>query len=554
LNAFPPFVNPVNAGAWLDTLTGVPLHAAGTHLMHGLQAFNRGLDPTSEQHLVALLRIDEGMQTVLEDYRLTALTNPGLINGKPNLLWNDLYTIYELTLRAYHQFVASQLQSSDAGSTRANLALVVGRSLANLLNQAKIGYFAHKPLSGKGWKLAHSLFAIAEAGSFQDREISLYERPEPLKASCADLYVRILLLGTLNTGVLNARRIEIASGWLAEWAASVALEKTYVPETQLYFVRLTDEVGTRPCLYAEHGSQCLYLATEALSLQIERTKLAVREGDIVAPLGLRTIIPPVEYSILLDYLQRLWSPGRAEKDLRGNLRRYDHGKQIDVIRGLGDLCRIAKREYESQSDISAEPPEMSPGEALEFAVYGFITERTRARKLSMETTQELTRGVEPWRVHDHSRTGYGAIVPEASGPRPQVGTLVGLRAVNERRWTVGALVRALTIGDNDGVFVGIEILSSAPVIVALGETDASLAVTGSFRLPANLETQWALFLPGDQSRGSADSLVVDATMHAPRRNFTMRARNAAYRISLGNVLKQGDGWLRVGIEVLEKKD
>ena len=554
MNAFPTYVNRVNAGAWLDTLTGLPLHAAGTQLLQGLLAFNRGLDPSSEQHLSALLRIDEGMQTMLEEYRLTALTNPGLINGNPNLLWNDLHSIYQQTLRAYHQFVASQFQSPAGSSARANLVLVVTRSLANLLNQAKISYFRHEPLDGKAWKLAHSLFAIAEAGSFQDRQISLYERPRRLNASCADLYVRILLLGTLNTGVLNARRIEIASGWLAEWAGGVALERTYIPEKQLYFVRLSDEVGTRHCLYAEHDVQCRYLATDGLSRQIDRTKLALREGDVVSPLGLRTSIPPVEYSILLEHLQRLWSPERGTKDLRGNQRQSVEGKQLDVIRGLGDLCRIAKRDYESQGHASVEASELSPGEAMEFAVYGFITERTRARKLSMETTQELTRGVEPWRVHDHSPTGYGALVPMALGAKPKVGTLVGLRSPNAKRWTVGALVRELAKGNADEVFVGIEILSSAPVIVALGETDASLSVTGSFRLPANLETQWALFLPGDKTAAGADSLVVDATMHSPRRHFTMRARNVSYRISLGNVLKKGDGWLRVGFDVLAKKD
>ena len=122
-----------------------------------------------------------------------------------------------------------------------------------------------------------------------------------------------------------------------------------------------------------------------------------------------------------------------------------------------------------------------------------------------------------------------------------------------RRWGVGTVARRVALRDSGEIFVGIEVLSPTPVMVSIEAAGRELSVASPLNIPAGRENQWALFLPGASAQGRPDTLVIDTSMYSTARQFQLTARNVSYVIRMNRILGKGEGWQRVGFEVLAKR-
>jgi hypothetical protein len=147
--------------------------------------------------------------------------------------------------------------------------------------------------------------------------------------------------------------------------------------------------------------------------------------------------------------------------------------------------------------------------------------------------------VQTWRVQDLSSKGYGLIVDKASADAILLGGLVGIRNQEAGGWIAGAVVRKLANRVRGEMLAGVEVLSYRPVRVELEPSQGGSPVE-------------ALFLPGLDSNGKFDSMLVRAADFSAGRSYRLVAAGATYRIRLNRITKKGADWIKVRFEIEAK--
>ena len=150
--------------------------------------------------------------------------------------------------------------------------------------------------------------------------------------------------------------------------------------------------------------------------------------------------------------------------------------------------------------------------------------------------------LEPWMLRDESAEGMGLILPEARAV-PN-GRLI---AVNldpaENTWQI--LATRWTREEDGHYLVGAERLSRHPKRVEI-VPDGQAAAAGADRL-------WGVLLPMTSTEHGMSHLLIPAAHYREGATLNLRDGDVAYRLRLGEVRENHDGWLRVGMEVVGRE-
>lgn len=533
--------NVARATTWVAQLQSRDAESAQHMVLAALSELERGSAPLSMDTVNALAFSEEQLAPMYAESLQTMLRNAGLSKQVQYALCQTMGDTYGALARMYHRFLVEKGASDTM--TEDLFVLLSCRAILALGNRAKWASFRQEQLDGESWRLLHKLYQGTEEKSLEQRSRAAYLKPRELELSPAQAYTRALLLATLASGAFNQRQLQTADEWLIGWCSSARLDAQFDRRKHFYYVDLSASTGARRVLGANSGKQLRFLSTDALSLQVERAKMAFRQGQVSQSSGIDPVARAGEYAELLDKVDRIWSPEWMRSDQRSHRRVAAENEPISVVRGLDGLTIAATEDYE------AEQPETGPGtlsqeEEFDLKIYGFVREQTRMKAAQGRTNNSAAKR-ESWLLVDESVNGYGAALRADADQDLRLGQLVGVKRNKSNRWAVGYITRRLVQSDQGQLFVGIEILSHNPVIVSLTEeTDA----------PGEQNQTWrALFIPGDQGRGRADSLIVDAALHTAGQDFTLSARNVSYYVRLPRVIRKGQGWQRVAFEVLAKR-
>lgn len=543
-----PLATPRAATGWLGSLPEGNLEATVENAALMLTGSNDADHPPAIARLKALLLVDQELQPLLGEFRLTRLLQTGAAAADA-ARWDALKAVYKQLARAYQRYIAAFLEGASE-LDRETIAFATLRAILAVSQRAKVGYLQQQALDQKYWKILHKLFRFADASGFATRPIE-GSNSQPMAAS--DAYLRALFLATASTGGFSAKQIEIADDWLAAWCRGTTLDREFSARRHLYYVNLGGDIGPRRIYDVKHDELCRYISTDALLLQIDRSRQSVREGQALTELGLNATFRGAEFMETLDRLERTWSNPANGGDQRGQPRVAAQGRTIGIVRSLPDLCRVAKKDFDTSRGLAEDKTELSAAEELDLKVYGFVTERTKNRVKTMAMTQEVPLRVENWPLQDESSNGYGAIIEGDMAQGLRIGSLLGVKQDGSKRWGVGIVQRKITRKDSAQTLIGIEMISLTPIIVTLRQPDQDVSQTGTMIVPVSREAQWALFLPGDRSQGRADSLIVDIALYGQGRKYVLQARNVSYLITMTRVIRRGEGWERVGFDVLSKR-
>ncbi len=545
----PPLQNLDKANAWLDTLPRENLDAARSHILHTMGSFGHSRELLTVDGINTLLHLDEGCQPVLIDILREFLQRPGDDLARTNELCRDMDAIYGELAEAYARFIRVYHETRTSTKQIAQfMAMVMGRALYCIGNRAKWNFFRQRVVDDKAWTMAHSIYRYAEMGGLLGTPLALYARPIEISSTPGALYVRTVMLDTLSGGNFQSTQIETADHWLTSWSVRHIPDQGYIPEKHFYATNLNVASGARRAHAPKTNEDNRYLKTDYLSIEIARTKDRMREGEIQFGLGFLAKQPVSEYLSLLDRLEKLWSPESVAQDQRGEKRVPISDESVQAIRGLNGLCECARQDFEKAHGPMDLNRGLSRDEEMDLQVYGFITERTRAKLKSrpLDATQPIP-AIEQWQLRDESVNGYGVAFPSTQYRHLKLGTLVGLKRRRSERWVVGVVTRLQNKKHPDESLAGIEIFTHAPVIVIVNEDiSASNAETS--------RSSWGLFVPGDKQAGRRDSLVIDGAIYATKKRILMSARNVRYVVQLNNVLRTGEGWHRIEFEVVGKLD
>jgi cyclic-di-GMP-binding protein len=548
VNTSPPLVNLEKANAWLLTLPVEDLAASRIHVLDVVTRFAQARDPLTMDGVTTLLHLDEGCQPVLNEILRGVLQAAATGRPLPLELYADMEAIYGRLASAYYRFVKMYHETrTSARQIAPFMALVLARALNALCNRAKWTYFRRQTLDAASWDDIHGLYRYVEQDQVETLGVALYAKPFEVSTCCGAMYMRAMLLGTLNTGNFAPRELETADRWLTAWCAQLSPDRAYVAERHFYLAYINSKEAARRVRGIKENEFCRYIPTGGIAIEIERTKERLRESQLQSDLGLAAQAESAEYGALLDRLMRLWAPQAVQGEQRRNRRVAVDNEPVQAVRGLNGLCESARQDFERAHGPLEVNPSLSRDEEMDLQVYGFVTERTRSKQRAqpLDTTQPVP-AVEQWLLRDESVSGYGLTFPSTLYRDLKIGTLVGVKRRKGERWACGIVARIINKKQPDESIAGIDIVSHSPVIVILSEDVER-------NNPETSRSVWGLFVPGDKAVRRPDSIIVDPAHYASSKQMLMSARNVRYLIQLNRLMQSGEGWQRVTFDVLRKQ-
>ncbi|MCX7627510.1 MAG: hypothetical protein N2Z69_03755 [Methylophilaceae bacterium] len=370
---------------------------------------------------------------------------------------------------------------------------LVARLLFQRGRAALWDYFRYLPTPPIWWLETHKLYAFAERERFADHPVILYADEAP--STCAALYLQILLLGTLNRTNMSKRQIENVYHWLLPWASQITLDRQFNENIHLYYVNLEEDRSGRRIRNLDPTPACRYWSTEPMAREIARALDHIEQG---APQ-----FTGLEPKLLRD-LYSEWSRNDYKRQRRRD-ERIEIQEYACVAHGIYAVCQ----EVQAQS----------------------------ADNVLMDQNSEL------WKIENESGYGLGATLNATLNTWLKIGRLIALRKEHNKDICTIGVVRSIKQQDAGKVRVGIEILSHVTSYATLQELHDG--VPTEHRFPG-------VFLPSDESRRLASSLLIPALEYHSGVELRLRLGRTAYRVRPRQTLEHQDDWVWTEIEVLGK--
>ncbi len=367
------------------------------------------------------------------------------------------------------------------------------------------------------WQEMHQLFEMAARRRLAVRPLLLFRSEEQI-ATCAQLWLRAVMVMTLNTGNLSPRQIDRSERWLAEWCKGIAIDEKQDPSLHLYCVDLGADAGAQRAGSGLPAARPVYLRTSHLYGEIVKARSNFLGESIASSLGLYAKNPLREYLDLLDQLQRAWASAPADTLRRSSPRlATPAGTPVEVVQGFDRILALHEQRSGGRTDAGL------------------------------------------WTLRDYSEGGVGLAVPRQTDRAPATLQVIALRMQGETAWRIGTLVRVIILQSQGERLAGVRLKGTGPTLISIEEV-VDVPVRGAARRPsedweieAPPRTYRVFFLPGDEHNNRADSLLCAAGTFKGARNFRLRSTAREYIIRMNRVIEGTNDWERIGFHVQEKR-
>jgi hypothetical protein len=245
------------------------------------------------------------------------------------------------------------------------------------------------------------------------------------------------------------------------------------------------------------------------------------------------VFPIEEHVALLATIEKLYQSVAAGSENRIEERTRFEDREVDVVLGferLGARMRAGTTAAPLLAPVGlAETIEMPA-----FKLEGAATAEPASTPAAADDPDLLR-----WRVHDLSTRGYGLLVERGLADNVQLNALIGLRNHQAGGWIVGTVVRKLANRQRGEMLVGVEILAYRPIGVEITPVDGG-------------EPAAAFFLPGQDTTGKLDSMLVRPGDFSSGITFTLAAGDGTYTIRLNRIIRKGADWIKARFEIESK--
>ena len=398
----------------------------------------------------------------------------------------------------------------DQALSRDQLRQVVARALFHLGKHARWQICNRERPDTGFWRILHGLFRLSIRAGFDKRPLTLYQ-DEAAVPTCTQLWLRTVMLATLNTGSLSPRQVDRAEQWLEEWGASIAIDQDYEPSRHLYCIDIAGEAGPSRIVPGLEMQSPVFLRTTQLYGDIVAARLHYLEQSTTSSLGLHARNPLREYLELLDQMQRIWASTPSQVRARhGKRTPAPQGAYAEVVQGIAQI--LALRSTESARTV---------------------------RKLQ-------------WAIREYSDRGLGVTGPMEGADAPVTKQLIALHWHDSATWQLGVIVRTINDQAQQLRQAGVRLLAPEAILLTLAELPG-LDAAGKSNANAVNPTHLAFYLTGNERSGQADSLLCANGTLVPKMGLSFTSNKNEFTIRINRVIEGTVDWQRVGFEVLRKR-
>lgn len=484
------------------------------------------------ERLEALVKLDEKFHLLLARDQLDFL-RAMLVLDSDMAFGRDVQLISLELARALQRYVKNRGAWNTTRQTENLLIRAIGLAVHNVHTLIKWNYFLHEESAVPPWKQLHALYSLSESEGFALVPFLLRPQVANHRFTVQALYLRALMLSTLNSGNLSKSHIEIADGWYGAWCRDYRLEKSYTPEHHLFFVDLGQESGLRILMERNTGDHIRYVRADSLKSQIEEVQTGLRHGRLYSGYGYGASFPVAEHVTVLAAIEKLYESIIAGSENRIEARKRLEDREVDVVVGMEpviSLHSLGNKPAPAQGQLALAP----------------ITGKHAA--LDDAATGEAK--VETWKMQDLSTKGYGLVVEREIAERVHLNGIIALKNQRRGTWVIGNVVRKLPKRER-GILIGIEVLNYTPIPVRL--MAQRMGTTSHGKLDKQRSILEGFYLPGMDKKGKQDALLLRADDFNSSHPFDLEVGSLRYVVRLNRIIKKGTDWLMARFEIESKR-
>jgi hypothetical protein len=481
------------------------------------------------ERLEALVKLDEKFHLLLARDQLDFL-RAMLVLDSDMAFGRDVQLISLELARALQRYVRNRSAWNTTRQTENLLIRAIGLAVHNVHTLVKWNYFLHEESAVPPWKQLHALYSLSESEGFALVPFVLRPQVANHRFTVQALFLRALMLSTLNSGNLSKSHIEIADGWYGAWCRDYRLEKIYNPEHHLFFVDLGKEAGVKILMERVTGENIRYVRADALKGQIEEVQTGLRHGRLYSGYGYGASFPVAEHVTVLSAIEKLYESIIAGSENRIETRRRLEDREVDVVVTMEAVIalHLALAPSRPQQGISLVP--------------------LTGNMPTLDTKEPV---VETWKMQDLSTKGYGLVIEREVAERVPLNGAIALKNQKRGTWVVGNVVRKLPKKDR-GILIGIEVLNYHPIPVRL------IAQRGGTTAHGKVDKQRSVldgfYMPGLDRKGKQDALLLRVDDFNSAHPFELEVSGVRYVVRLNRIIKKGADWLMARFEIESKRN
>jgi hypothetical protein len=438
--------------------------------------------------------------------------------------FEQVYDLWSTLGRSFKRLLRSAIEdrSPDLAGKE---ALLAHRSLDCTAELMMVHYRARREIENELWRDLHQLFQTAETQGLTMTTVSAGHRSKSV-SSCAEVYVRALLLALANPPGLASRELAWSRRWASMWAYKVDLVAA-AEDAQGYAV---DLAGNQPPAWIKADAATpttRFLETANLRRSVRSRVKKLESGVDPQTLGLGKDCVQPDVGRLLVQLARMWVETPAPRQFTRRL----VAARAELVSGLESIhVAISGKAFKSAG--TGRHWDYSRRDAEQIAIY------QGARASQNEEAAAAAFAAEKWETLDESANGF-RIRRKGPGERLSLGQLVGLRPAGARGFILSE-VRWLMAGIDGSLTVGASALPGLAKAVAVRPAST----------PNNAPEPYvqAFLLPN--AAAQPGSLVMPSGWYQISRELDVRDEDEVMRVKLAGLAQRGYDFDRANFSVV----
>jgi hypothetical protein len=342
--------------------------------------------------------------------------------------------------------------------------------------------------------------------------------------------MRALLLERLASGNLTAQQIEILDEWLLAWMHSLIVSRRRPDDENALVADLTGSQGFTLALRDDSEGDPrgkVYLPVKPIMRQLDHAIERFHQGLIFPGFGLGMHFRIEEHAGVIDYLSREFALLMARKEFKQPRIPAEGFREAAVFVGMNDiLTRAVQASEASLLRIAAPLVQATAGKG------GFAALDPAMRVLT---------------VSDVSESGFGLVAGADHQDALAVGDIAAVRLTAQSPAAICVVSRKVRQPQSRGTLIGLRILTRTARPLSLEHILNDEKAPGSARGARPAVS--AIFIPGEDTSGRGDSIIVSETVYRGPTAFRARLGNETFCVTLGRIKKQGRGWKMAAFSV-----
>jgi hypothetical protein len=528
---------------WVQELPAGDIYSAQEKVVQNLIQLNHGEANFSKDRLQVLMHLDEETRDMQSSLCAQYLRNARMSKSIESKLWIAIHAFYWEATRSYHSFLMDFVANPGGSKIQSFIPLITARAIRGFADIIKWRYFRYEKIDEKLWLRLHNLYRIAEFDNFSSTPVTVY-RSDNHQHTPEQEYGQALLLSLFGSGTLVPKQIEMVDQWMDNWSNMIRVDGLYNPNAHTFYVDTSKGQGLKRCRNQVSDPTLRFVSTTDLLAHLKGVIDSLKSGASPATLGLTEDFRLPEGYGLLSQVEREWSP-LDERERRHSQRQSETGRW-KVIHSLSNISNeLAKKEHQTKTSSETQ---LSPEEILDIKLYGFVTERTKSKRIEMDRESDTQARYELWDQSDSSDNGLGFKISQVNSDWVKVGKLIALCPLDESEWSLGTVMRLARRDEGDRM-IGIKLFPGSFQTVILKpdgqDTGMSYVVDEPGQHGHNIK---AILLTDEDD---SEQLLIDGANYARNRQYQLRSPFGPNRvIRLESVEDSGESWLKVNFKVV----